>query len=91
MQLGMQNRGWIAALLAIAALVAIACGDSATATPVPTATVTPAPTAAPSPTPAVTNPGLALTAEEADYIEQVRIQKKKQKKLFLQMFCLTNL
>ena len=72
MQLGMQNRGWIAALLAIAALVAFACSDLVTATPVPTATVTPAPTAAPSPTPAVTNPGVALTAEEADYIEQVR-------------------
>ena len=63
------QRGWIAALLAIATLIAIACGDSATSTPDPTATSTPEPTATQA---GATTSGVELTAEEADYIEQVR-------------------
>ena len=66
MQLTKLQKRWIGALFAIAALVAIACGDSATATPPPTATSTPEPQAG-----ATTSAG-ELTAEEADYIEQVR-------------------
>lgn len=67
---------WIAALLAVTALVAIACGGSATATPLPTAAATPAPTNTPEPSPApqveATILGTELTVEEAAYIEQVR-------------------
>ena len=45
------QKRWIAILLAIAALIAVACGGSATATPPPTATSTPVPAATPGPTP----------------------------------------
>jgi len=76
MPLAKLPKRWIAALLAITALVAIACGGSATATPLPTATSTPAPTATPVPSLAAqsgaTTSAVELTAEEADYIEQVR-------------------
>ena len=41
MPLAKLRKSWIATLLAIAALVAIACGNSATAIPLPTATSTP--------------------------------------------------
>ena len=43
MQLAKLQKSWIVVLLAIAALVAMTCGDSATATLPPTATLTPAP------------------------------------------------
>ena len=70
------QKSWIAALFAIAALVAIACGGSDTSAPLPTATLTPAPTETPLPGQApqagATTPVVELTAEEAGYIEQVR-------------------
>ena len=76
MLLAKLRKRWIAAMLAVAALVAVACGESATAIPLPTATSTPAPTATPVPSPAPqageTSSGAELTAEEADYIEKVR-------------------
>jgi len=76
MPLAKLRKRWVAVLLAIAALVAVACGDSATSTPLPTATSTPAPTATPVPSPTpqaeASTSGVELTAEEADYIEQVR-------------------
>ena len=69
MPLAQLQKGWIATLLAIAALITIACGNSATSTPLPTATSTPEPTATQA---GATTSGVELTAEEADYIEQVR-------------------
>ena len=76
MPLAKPQKRWIAVLFAIAALVAVACGGSATSAPLPTATSTPAPTATAVPSPApqtgATTSEVALTAEEADYIEQVR-------------------
>lgn len=62
---------WIAALLAIAALVAVACGGSATATPPPTAASTPAPTATPAPTPGVGGPVPIESDELQRYIDAV--------------------
>lgn len=56
------QKRWIAALLAITALVAISCGGSATATPLPTATPAPSP----SPTPGAES----LAAMEADVIQR---------------------
>ena len=77
------KRKWILSLFSVVAIVLVACGDSATATPLPIATplptATPVPTVAPADTP-VPTPTTAtastgsgeLTAEEAEYIEQVR-------------------
>ena len=56
------QKRWIAALLAITALVAISCGGSATATPLPTATPAPSP----SPTPGAES----LAAMETDVIQR---------------------
>ncbi len=65
------KRKWILALLSVVAIVLVACGDSATATPVPT--VAPTDTPVPVPTAAAASTGSGeLTAEEAEYIEQVR-------------------
>ena len=71
MHLNKPQKSWIAALLTTAALVAAACGGSATATSPPPATSMPAP-AAEATSPAVEPTAHELTAEEADYIEQVR-------------------
>ena len=76
MPLVKSHKEWVGVLLAFAAVVAIACGGSATATLPPTATSTPSPTATPatnaSTQTGATTPGAELTAEEAAYIEQVR-------------------
>jgi len=52
------KRKWILALFSVVAIVLVACGDSATATPLPTA--------------AASTESADLTAAEAEYIEQVR-------------------
>lgn len=81
------KRTWILALFSIVVIVLVACGDSSTATPLPSSTPlptsTPVPTGPPAQTPAPepTNATAAtsnvfgsgeLTAEEAEYVEQVR-------------------
>ena len=48
MHLALLQKKWIFSLLTIVAVIAIACGDSATATPPPTATSTPASTVGPT-------------------------------------------
>ena len=48
MHLALLQKKWIVSLLTIVAVIAIACGDSATATPPPTATSTPASTVDPT-------------------------------------------
>lgn len=71
------KRNWLLVFLAVAAVILVACGGSATATP--SSTATPVPTVAPTGTP-VPEPTAAvastesseLTALETEYIEQVR-------------------
>ena len=66
------NRRWLFLVIALAALAAVACGESATATSRPTATTEPTATPVPAtPTPA-SQQADARTAEEEEYIEAVR-------------------
>ena len=71
MTLASSNHRWLFLAVVVAVLAAVACGESATATP---ATATAAPTLRPIPATAVpiANVGEVLTAEEEEYIEQVR-------------------
>ena len=70
MRSGNVKCGWITASLAIATLVVIACGNSATATPLPTAAATPAPTATPAPQIATTSDDESLVEVDTDALRQ---------------------
>ena len=70
--LAKSNHRWLFLALVVAVLAAVACGGSATATPRPTATTAPTLTPVPATATPIAAGAEALTAEEVEYIEQVR-------------------
>lgn len=71
------NHRWLFLVIVVAALATVACGDSATATPRPTATTAPTLTPIPATATPIADGGEVLTAEEEQYIEQVRAGWRK--------------
>lgn len=72
MTLAKSNHRWLFLTFVVAVLAAVACGESATATPRPTATTAPTVTPIPAAAAPIADGAAALTAEEEEYIGQVR-------------------